>query len=363
MGSRRCRVGVFGAYYGKNFGDDLMAVMFGRRIQELGFPVTVFGLGKEYEAQYGFPVVSSAAELVAASDVIVVGGGGLLQPRSNESSFFSLELGVLLESCRDRSIPIFCFSIGGAGLPISKIKPPVRRQLLEQAEYVTLRLRTELPLLEQAGTAGAHHEDIVWTTPTLFPPLPPEDRSGRRPKIGVCLYRFNRLDWMLFKVFFHILARARRDCDFVFIESTSAEEGPKAYLALRPRNTLRLPNCTFHKFDSPEEGIEFLQSLDLVVTNRLHVGVTAMSYARPYVALLPRPKTVTYLRELGLGDFCWTRRWKLAHLLVPRLSRQLIRSFESFDRATVQRDAALHLRDLEQKLREVSAPDESAGAS
>ena len=355
MSLSHCRVGLFGAYHATNFGDDLMAVIFARTLEGLGVSFTVFGLGKEYEARYGFSVCSSAAELVEASDVIVVGGGGLLQPhRSVNPGFVGREVGTLLEACRKRSVPILCFSLGGAGLPLDRITPTARRQLVEQAEYCTLRLRADLPALEQAGTTGVQHEDVVFTTPSFFPPVSPQESERGRLRIGVCLHRFDRADWRFFKRFCHLLAWVRRDCDFVFFESRFAEKVRTGKRALHPSRTLRLPNCSFRKFDSLEDAIKDLQSFDLVVTNRLHLGVTAMSYGRPYIAVLPKPKTRIQLCELGLDRFCWTRRWKLCTLLVPSLLRRLLSSFESFDLERVQRDAALHLRDLEAKIRDLT---------
>jgi polysaccharide pyruvyl transferase WcaK-like protein len=359
MNLDQCRVGLFGAYHATNFGDDLMAVIFARTLGQMGVPFTVFGLGKEYEARHGFSVCSTAVDLVEASDVVVVGGGGLLQPHKPVSpGFVGRQLGDLLEECQKRSVPVLCFSVGGAGLPLAQITPTARRQLVQQAEYCTLRLRADLALLEEAGTPGAHHEDVVFTTPRFFPPLPRNRSETGRFRIGVCLHRFHRVDWSLFKLFFHFLARVRRDCDFVFFESRFAETGRTAKHALHPKTTLRLPNCSYRKFDSLEDGIEFFQTLDLVITNRLHVGVTAMSYGKPYIALLPKPKTRIQLRELGLDRFCWTRRGQLFTLFVPSLLRRLLSSFEAFDLESVQRDAGLHLRDLEEKLRQLAAQND-----
>jgi len=355
MGSCRRRVGLFGNYAGQNFGDELMAVMFAKTLQSLGISFTVYGLGVHYGERYGFPVVSSATELVRMSDVIVAGGGGHLQPHRGISSHFASELDALLNTCNDRSIPILCFSIGGAGLPLEKLRPPGRRQLLERAEWCTLRLRSELPLLLHAGTAGTHHEDVVWMTSLFFPLLSGKAQVCGRPMIGISMYPVGKIYQKLQTGFFHVLVRMRSDCDFVFFEVKSASKGKNANQALRPYKTLNLPNCRFYKFESVENGIGFLSTLDLLLTTRLHVLIAAMSYRIPCVSLLPRPKTVVCLQELGLEAFCWTGRrlWKLVYLFIPYLLKRLLRSFKKLDPVPLQRDAALHFRDLEWKLREL----------
>jgi len=348
------RVGLFGAYHAQNFGDDLMAVMFGKTLQSLGVPFTIFGLGPEYQSRYGFTVTASATELVKASNVVVCGGGGHFQPRKGGNPWDRL-LEDMLKACRERSVPILTFSLGGAGLPLGELRPAARRQLVEQSEYVTLRLRSELPLLAEANTPGAHHEDIVWLTPHFFPPEAGPRQEGGRTTIAFSLYGVRGWTRSLLHGFFWVLARARPDCDFVFLEALFATEGRLAYQAFRLRALEARPNVRFHQLADLESGLRFLQSLDLLFTSRLHVAIAAMSYGVPCVSLLPRPKTALCLSELGLDAFCWTkgRLWELTRLLVPRLTAQLIDACRGFDPAPLQRDAKLHLRDLEQRLRDL----------
>jgi len=348
------RVGLFGAYHSQNFGDDLMAVIFGTVLQRLGVSFTIFGLGPEYRSRYGFAVAASATELVEASDVVVCGGGGHFQPRKGGNPF-DRELEDLLKACRDRSVPILGISLGGAGLPLGEFRPESRRELLERFECVTLRLRSELPLLAEAHTPGTHHADVVWSTPNFFPAMAGPRPVGERPTIAFSLYGVRRWERRFLHGFVWVLARVRPDCDFVFLEAVFGTQGRTAYRAFRPRALETRPNVRFHQLSDLESGIEFLQGLDLLLTSRLHVGMVAMSYGVPCVSLLPRAKTALCLRELGLDAFCWTRRrfWQLGRLLVPRVSARLIADCRRFDPTPLRRDAELHLRDLEAKLCEL----------
>ncbi|MDJ0851371.1 MAG: polysaccharide pyruvyl transferase family protein [Myxococcota bacterium] len=358
LGPTGRRVGLFGAYHSENFGDDLMAVMFGRRLQELGVPFTVFGLGPEYASRYGFAVAGAARELVAASDVVVCGGGGLLQPRSG-GNVFDRELEALLAECRDREVPILGISLGGAGLPLAGLRPRARRELLERCAYATLRLRCELPLLAEAGTPGAHHEDVVWATPHFFPPE--KEQARERTTIAFSLYGVRNPERRLLTAFLRVLARARRDCDLVLLEARFGREGRSALRSFRPEVLRGQPNVRFHQLEDLESGLRFLQGLDLLFTSRLHVAIAAMSYGVPCVSLLPRPKTALGFRELGLGALSWTRPhlWRLARLLRPGASERLVRQCRRLDPAPLRRDAELHLRDLEQQLRVLGVLEDS----
>lgn len=352
-GEGRCRVGLFGNYGGQNFGDEIMGIMFAKTLQALGVSFSVFGLRAQYGERYGFPVVYSATELVRMCDVIIVGGGGLLLPHRGAASNFGREMDALLKECNDRSIPLLCFSIGGAGLPVERLSPTSRRHLLERAKRCTLRLRSELPMLSQAGTTGAHHEDVVWMSSLFFPLKTGKAKASGRPRIGISMYPEGKLNRKLQENFFRLLVRMRSDCDFVFFEVKSSKRGKGQ--ALCPDKILNLPNCSFFKFESVENGIGFLVTLDLLLTSRLHVLMVAMSYRIPSVSLLPRTKTVLCLQELGLNEFCWVGRrlWRLLYLFNSYLLRRLIRSFEKFDPVHLQLDAALHFRDLELSLRDL----------
>ena len=178
-------------------------------------------------------------------------------------------------------------------------------------------------------------------------------RANGRPKIGISMYPDGKFCGKFQEKFFRILVRMRSDCDFVFFEVKSFRGGKGQ--ALRPEKILNLPNCSFFKFESVESGIRFLMTLDFLLTSRLHVLIAAMSFRIPSVSLLPRPKTILCLQELGLNDFCWVGRrlYRLIFLFFPYFLKRLIRSFKKFDPVPLQVDAALHLRDLELSLCEL----------
>lgn len=351
MNSHSCRVGLFGVYSAKNFGDDLMGFIFGKALQGLGATFTLYAPGPE-SGRYGFPVASSVSQLVESSDLIVYGGGGILQPKKNDR-FLGKELDTLLQLCRRHSVPIYCLSIGGMGLALSEIIPPARRQLVEQAAYVTLRLRADLPLLGDAGTMGTHHEDVVWTTPSFFPPVPIEKSGRKRTRIGINLYPHSGRERRLLPRIFQILTAVRRDCDFVFLESMFGDEAVYGdYQAYRPEKMRS--NCSYYKFQSVEDGIECTQSFDLVITNRLHLGIVAMSYGIPSITLFPLPKTRLCYRELGLDRLCWDRKhiWKIGYLLTPQSQGWLLHTYQQFNLEQVRENASLHLRKLEEILQQ-----------
>ncbi len=343
----RKQVGLFGCY-GNNFGDDLMATMFGRLLQQLDVSFTIFGLGEKNCKGYGFSPVHSVIELVNRSDIIIVGGGGLLLPHREKSKNDQSNIGVLIDECQRQSVPILCFSVGGAGVPFEQLTPIARRQLLEKAKYFTVRLRGERSLLEEAQVKGTHHEDVVWMTSLFFPMGFKECHKNSRPKIGICVYPLGKFWNQLLSGLFKLLVIIRKDCDFIFIE-VKRDQRRKGKSSCSIEG---LKNCEFFQYEVVEDSLKLLSSLDLLITSRLHVLIAGLSYRIPCISLLPRQKTVMYLKELGLGKKCLAgmRIFLIIQLFIPSLSRRVMGSLKSFNPIPIQRDAALHFSDLEEKL-------------
>lgn len=101
-------VGLFGYYSYGNLGDNLMAFLLSRHIQNLGHEPVVFTKSPEFMNGWGVKLSSSVTDLVEQSDVIVFGSGGLLIPRKNMSGAqadFTEDMGAVLKAAKAKDIP------------------------------------------------------------------------------------------------------------------------------------------------------------------------------------------------------------------------------------------------------------------
>ncbi len=290
-------VGLFGYYQFGNFGDDLMAVMFARHLQSMHVKVLIYGQVRIFTEQFNFQTVETVDELFEKSDLLVVGGGGLLVKHETswpELDQFDADLAILLQHCRVNGKSLAALSIGGGGLSLSEIEPAIGCDLLRVATFVTLRNQQEASLLIEANCNGEVHHDVVWSTSRMFSGNRP---TNKRRRIGVNVYINRNQTMPSFLGLLRFLPILRRDCDFVYFDIQ--EKSSESFPVLRPS---RLANGSeFRRFDKLEADLAFLRSLDLVITSRLHVSVTALSYGTPVINVASEPKVKLFFEETGLS--------------------------------------------------------------
>ncbi|NEP11907.1 MAG: hypothetical protein F6K14_17190 [Symploca sp. SIO2C1] len=318
-------VGLFGYYQFGNFGDDLMAVMFAHHLQSMDVKTIIYGSAQVFTEQFGFQTVETVNELCEKSDLLVVGGGGILVkhaiPRAKFRRFDS-DLATLLEQCRISRKPLAAISIGGGGLPLSAIESTVGRELLQTATFVTLRNQQEAGLLTDANCKGETHHDVVWSTPRMFTGNRP---TNKRRRIGVNIYLSKSESKAIPSILdlLSYLPMLRRDCDVVYFDIH--EETSALFRVLRP--SWLVSGGEFRRFGKLKANLEFLRSLDLLVTSRLHVGVTALSYGIPVVSVASEPKVKLFFEGTGLSHLYYGehQQFRLLQDLVirPRFERLL----------------------------------------
>jgi polysaccharide pyruvyl transferase WcaK-like protein len=305
----------------------------------------VYGWDDDVGRRYGAQATRNLDEFVERSDLVIYGGGGVLLPQSKDQPFSKL-IGELVDACQLRSVPLACLSIGGAGLPLGDVKPAARRRLVESAAAVTVRDPNEALLLRDAGVYAEFFEDVVWTAAAAFPRLRRSRSESGAVRIAVNLYPNDALRRQL-DATFAALAAQPGEVQWRFVEShTFPAEYRQAYAP-------SLPSDRFEsvQFRGVEEGLDFLVACDLVVTSRLHIGVAAMSFGIPCVALAPEPKTKNCFAHFALLANCWNEDGvqRLARLEEPAERHAVAATFERLDRTTIQASAARHfgrLREL-----------------
>jgi polysaccharide pyruvyl transferase WcaK-like protein len=339
-------VGLFGYYGRHNFGDDLMAVLYARAIQDHDAECLVFGWDAELGDRYGVQTTRTLDEFVARSKLVVYGGGGALLPQPQSNPFSQL-IGDLVDACQLKSVPLACLSIGGAGRPLRDVTPASRRRLVESATTVTVRDPNEALLLRDAGVRADFFDDVVWTTAAAFPHVRRSHADDNVVRIAVNLYPNDAFRRQL-DASCNSVARRPGDVQWQFVEShTFSAEYRQAYFPAS--GSERFQSVQFQGVD---HGLEFLSDCDMVVTSRLHIAVAAMSFGIPSVALAAEPKTKNCFAHLGLQANCWNDNGaeRLARLAEPAERDAVAAAFEQLNRTAIQASAAGHLERLRQLL-------------
>jgi len=302
------RVALAG-YYGRgNFGDDLMAVLFGLALREAGVDFSVYRPNSREAGRFGFPVAQSPAELLEDAKLLIWGGGGLLvswSPVLYELLFRGVarEYANLVAMAVSRGVRCAALSVGGSGECPARLTPGYKQDFVSAAEYISVRNPQDLRLLERNGLRGEYFPDVVWRAADSFP-VPPRVRGARR--IGIDLYLSNlaRRQALYLVPLLLAITRIRSDCEFILLDSTNQEARPYRGLA----RLIRGPNVGRRQFSDLAADLEFLASLDLLVSSRLHTPMVCMGYGVPALSLFGEKKTALMMQNLNLAACTFSHR-------------------------------------------------------
>lgn len=163
------QVGLFGAYHYGSFGDDLMAVIFGRAVRDLGKECTIFAIEPEIAAEANCKAENDFDKFLKNSDIFIFGGGGMFLSNNNStaSSPFDLKIEKLLDHAQSTGKKVCCFSVGGDSHGIPTLTKG-RERLLHEADFISFRNVNDSVYMNLRDKPSERTDDIVWMTGEFF---------------------------------------------------------------------------------------------------------------------------------------------------------------------------------------------------
>jgi polysaccharide pyruvyl transferase WcaK-like protein len=289
-------VGIFGYYDERNFGDDLMAILFAQHISSLGYHCLVFGHPDLKKEGYGFDTTQDLIYFHSNIDILILGGGGYLVPNPTPNIFFD-RVGQLVEACKRKSIPMCGFSLGGIGGEMDQLNCNVQ-ELIKSASFLSIRTHVDADQLLRYNANTHFNHDVVWLTPKVDPfSLIIPEKGGRRLRIGVC-FRRRRYRWPLMAIALHILVYLRNDVDFIFIDLAADKT---TFKGLRVNGNR--PNLESYWCEDPVSTAKKIVSLDMLVSSTLHLGMVATAFGIKNCDLFADKKARLGFRMAGLVKY------------------------------------------------------------
>jgi polysaccharide pyruvyl transferase WcaK-like protein len=308
------RIGLFGYYKYGNFGDDLMAALFGRELRSLGIPFKVFGLSTPILKENDFAGVSTIEDLLSGTDIIIYGGGGaFLQSKIKQRATHEQDVGKLCSLCKKQGIPIYMLSVGGSGA-LSPQPTPSQEILLQQARYITFRNPEDVALISSPNTRYSIGSDIVWRTPLYLSECSINKKKKSMINIGIDVTLLARLESMAFILaLVFLIPLSFKKYRFVFYDQflRSSREN-------LPRRLLKGVLPVFykqHQYTTLTSFVASINEADVIITNRLHMGMVAMAYGIPVLQVLPQHKAFVLFKRLRLESFVFTSLRSLPRFL------------------------------------------------
>jgi polysaccharide pyruvyl transferase WcaK-like protein len=301
------KVAIWGSYNFGNYGDDLMALQFGQHLLSLGLTPWVYRLDQELANRYGLNTTNSLTELLEGSKFCIIGGGGMLVGKracstspnlgdSIKSNSMNEDFKELYTISLEKRCPIYPISVGGDGRGINTPLEEWNQKFWEcdSCRESTVRLKEDVELVNSLGKDAIYIPDVLWTVERFWN-IQASKEPNEHVHVGINLpnSRLNRF----FVVLLEKLTFRQKNITFHFIR-TYLPQSSKKYDILPKMKSSRVQH---HTYDDPKKTLDFLATLDLVVSYKLHLGLTALALEVPFYSFEGQEKTKTLLKSINAG--------------------------------------------------------------
>lgn len=295
------KIGIWGNYCYGNFGDDLMAISIANYLKRKGHIPVVYRLDKQLSKKFDIETETSISMLVSEVEFLLIGGGGMLVSNSIIKQLFSPvareferdfdELNTALSKYKKKIYPI---SIGGSGK--EDVKLPKSREKFFTSNFVregTLRLESDLLLTRKMGKSFTYFPDILFDVHSHF-----KLESFKKPNDGEIWIGLNLIskDLKGEKWLDRLVEEAQTNPNIkLFFIRTHLENYVTDYEYVPE---LTSPNIKTYVYADVNDMLNLLASLDIVVSSKLHIGLTSLALGTPFLSFKGKEKTKAQLREL-----------------------------------------------------------------
>ena len=305
----RPTIALHGSYFGHNFGDILLMMIYTKWIQELGFNVELPFTSEENnkvigaDGNFGFNSLKRA-------EALVYGGGGYFGEKPS---------GKLRWGFRNikRHYPAGAFArmqkkpyaiIGvGAGPITNRLTRELFVSLCSNAEILAVRDEESKDYLISYGVKP----DNILVTADAVIQLNKKDIDEEYLleaekiiegfpfpiKIGAHLAGVNDQHYIVKD----LLKFMRKNPDIGVI---LLSDSPKV-MSINKKINEKIPNqSVVVPYKHPWILSAILSSLDLVITTKLHVGITSIALKTPVLSIPIHPKTPRFFKQINMDEFC-----------------------------------------------------------
>jgi polysaccharide pyruvyl transferase WcaK-like protein len=326
------KVAIWGSYNYGNYGDDVMAIMMCQHLKKMGVVPSVYRLNQKLAKKYEVDTTDSLEELLDKAKFCIIGGGTiLLEPLYGAiGSAMNEDIQQLWEIVNHKKCPLFCISIGGDGTSVRDRKLTIYQWRLLESEMFqggTVRLEQDIKFFEKMNKSVDLYSDIVLSLNNFWTHKKKERIRQDPLKIGLCLS--NTSNTRQFATLLTYLASLRRNLIFYFIHPHLPNNDLPVGSLLPPIS----PWIKHYFYQNPAEMIDFISSLDLLVSTYMHPNITALALGIPIISLDSRVKTISVMNSLSLETINRPLSKKSLFELLALLSskKKILRFREKFE--------------------------------
>ena len=319
------RVAVHGSYFGYNFGDTLLCALFCNWVrQSLGDVHVVLPLAsRRNRALIGADSRGILAFLLS-SELVLCGGGYFgdsgspslkWSVRNYFRHFLIAELAILL----NKKVYILGTGVGPISSPFLRKR---LRRIADAAQCIVVRDQEASRFLKEIGVSIEPIVDMdaaLYLTTEFFEETAPatvsDDSANVRSsplgatKLAIHLSDYGAEDWSAMADVIVRFCATHKDVRPVLITDSKTRTGKAAAqdkASRRLEQLLPAPACFYYGGD-PRELCRLLDEVDLIVTNKLHVGIVSTVLGKDVISLPQHVKTPRFYRQIGMSEVCVTQ--------------------------------------------------------
>ena len=286
-----------------NYGDDMQAIALGKLIQSIGYDVKLFQLDESLAKQYDMRSVSTIDSLCEDVNLCIIAGGALLTPfnplkrvLNRSAAEYEQDFKDLLKASEKFPIKFCAISMGGDG----KVRMPwmyysqARIKFFKSDAFLngTVRLAGDVKQMKQFGKEFVYHPDMLFRSFEYFE----YNRLEITPKyrVGINFKKGKYLDKKLLSDIYEYAAK-HDDIEFHFTTTHMQKKGLNYQYI--PKNESK--NIFIHHYESPNQLLGVLASMDIFITSMLHLGLTGLTTGTPFISYRGPGKTKSFLESIG----------------------------------------------------------------
>ena len=288
-----------------NFGDDLQAIVFAYFIRSRGYEVKVFQMDEELAKFYGLETVNTVDELCENTKLCIIAGGALLTP-------FTILHRALSKSAKDYEHDFrdlhhaglkygteFCaISMGGDG----KSRNPFlfysrsRIKFFKSPFFIngTVRLEGDRQQMMKFGKEFEYYPDCLLQTPNFIKIEKDIFTSDNRPFRVAFNFKKRHLSQKLLNDLIEYAGK-NKDVNFFFV-TTHLEKKGINYEFIPEKET---DNIRIEKYKTPTQLLEFITGIDVLITSKLHLGITGLTVGTPFISYRGPGKAKSFMESIG----------------------------------------------------------------
>lgn len=328
------KVAIWGSLNYGNFGDDVMNVLFALHLKSLGCTPYLYRLNKGLAEKYGIKTVDNLDDMLKDASFSIIGGGSWLESRKlgeeYEEDFYEY-----IKKTKLYKVPYYAISIGGDSRVEKEHLTDDRILLFSNEMYSggTVRLKSNLKTLESFGKKVFYYPDIVLISNEFFGDKYLHKRDTKKFKIAITQGRNNpRLKNFIRK--FKLLNLFNSDVEIYFL-NTHLPEYNLNYEFQVSKESKGLKN---KQYESLEELYNFVNTIDIMVSSKLHPGVAAISCGKPFLWVPGFDKTRSFLKSVKLENYEYELN-AILDLILSKKIKNIIDNY-SFDEIKKQKEMA-----------------------